>query len=499
MSHPNQMTNSPSASELELCYRPASELLKRFRAKQLSPVEVLQAQIKRYQVVNPQVNCVTYTHFDEALQAARESERRYHNGNPRLLEGITVGMKDEDGLVGWTMTAGSVLMKDNKLEHNTPVVDKLIEAGVVMHLQTTAPEFYAHACTWSKLWGVTRNPWNLYYTVGGSSGGSGAALAAGITTLATGSDMGGSIRIPSSLNGVYGFKPPHGRVPVVPGDEIMPQATSGPMARTLQDLALFQNAICGPHSNQMSALRPKLDYPTSYADLKGWRIAYSPNQGWASIDPDVKRNTEAALKLLEQQGAIVEPVELHWQGQEIVMAVMQSLLATGMGSMLHSFMDPSLHEPMTSYGRHFIKLAQQKLGAKQLAEAQSYAAERFHEYDNLFAQGFRAFICPTTATNRVPADFDPVAPNVELIINGKSVNPQTGWTLTPPFNLMYTIPVVNAPTGFDANHVPTGMQIAARSYDDLAAFQVTAAYAHAAPQFYTGELFPDCRERKCAD
>ncbi|MBI5033199.1 MAG: amidase [Chloroflexi bacterium] len=484
-----------STNDLELCYMSAFDLLERFRAKQLSPVDVLYAQIKRYEQIGKQVNCVTYTHFDDAMHAAQESERRYQNGNPRPLEGITVGIKDEDGPIGWTMTAGSVLLKDNKLEHNTPVTDKLIQAGVVMHLQTTVPEFYANSCTWSKLWGVTRNPWNLHYTVGGSSGGAGAALAAGLTTLATGSDMGGSIRIPSSFNGVYGFKPPHGRVPVLPGDEIMPQSTSGPMARTLRDLALFQTAMCGPHPDQMSALRPKLKYPTSYPDIKGWRIVYSPDQGWATIDPDVKRNTETALRILEQQGAIIDQVRLNWKGSEIINAVMKSLLATGMGSMLHPFMEPHLQELMTSYGRYFVKFGQQELGAKELAQAQAYAAQVFHDYDCLFEHGFRAFICPTTATNRIPADFDATEPDAKVIVNGETVNPQFGWALTPAFNLMYTIPVVNVPTGFDSNHVPTGMQIAARSYDDLAAFQVAATYAEAAPQFFARNSFPDFRNQ----
>jgi Asp-tRNA(Asn)/Glu-tRNA(Gln) amidotransferase A subunit family amidase len=308
--------------------------------------------------------------------------------------------------------------------------------------------------------------------------------------------MGGSIRIPASLNGVYGFKPPHGRVPVVPGDEIMPQSTSGPMARTLSDLALFQNAICGPHPQQMSALRPKLDYPISYPNIRGWRIAYSPNQGWATIDLDVKRNLEAALKILEQQGAIVEPIELRWQGPEIVAAVIKALLATGMGNMLLPFQNPRAQERMTSYGRYFAKLAQQELGAKQLGEAQAFAAKLFFEYDTLFAQGYRAFICPTTATNRVPADFDPTTPNAKLLINNEPVNPQTGWVMTSAFNLMYTIPVVNVPTGFDANRVPTGMQIAARSYDDLAAFQVAFAYAQATPQNFSGERMPDFRAQE---
>ena len=140
-------------------------------------------------------------------------------------------------------------MADNLLEHNTPVVDLLERAGAIFHCQTTVPEFYFIGQTWSKLWGVTRNPWNLDKTVGGSSGGSGAALAAGMTTLATGSDMGGSIRIPSAFNGVYGFKPPHGRVPLTPGGEVMPQGTSGPMARSFADLVLMQNAMTGPHAD----------------------------------------------------------------------------------------------------------------------------------------------------------------------------------------------------------------------------------------------------------
>ena len=120
MSQYDLNTSTLSTSDLELCYMSASELLQRFRAKQLSPVEVLKAQIKRYETIGKQVNCVTYTHFDDAMQAAQESERRYQKGSPRPLEGLTVGMKDEDGPAGWTMTAGSVLLKDNKLEHNTP-------------------------------------------------------------------------------------------------------------------------------------------------------------------------------------------------------------------------------------------------------------------------------------------------------------------------------------------------------------------------------------------
>lgn len=201
---------------VDLAYLSAFELRQLFQSKSVSPVEVLEAQIVRFEEVGPAVNAITHTHFEQARQAARMAEERYRRGDARPLEGITVALKDEDGLQGWIVTAGSALMAHHRLDRNTPVVDLLQDAGAIFHCQTTVPEFYFIGHTWSKLWGVTRNPWNLDFTVGGSSGGSGAALAAGLTTLATGSDMGGSIRIPSAFNGIYGFKPPHGRVPLAP-------------------------------------------------------------------------------------------------------------------------------------------------------------------------------------------------------------------------------------------------------------------------------------------
>jgi hypothetical protein len=180
----------------DLIYASTADLLKRYRRRELSPVEVLEAQIERYSEVEPLINACTYTHFDSARKAAKTSEQRYKNKTARPLEGITVALKDEYDVTGWITTAGSNVLKDNVATSNHPAVDKLIQAGAVLHMQTTVPEMYFAAVTWTDLWGVTRNPWNLKYTVGGSSGGSGAALAAGMTTLATGSDMGGSTEFP---------------------------------------------------------------------------------------------------------------------------------------------------------------------------------------------------------------------------------------------------------------------------------------------------------------
>lgn len=174
----------------------ASELIPLFRSRKLSPADVLKAQIARFEEVGEKTNSTTDTHFDTALKQAQASEKRYADGSARALEGITVGEKDEHHDKGWIITRGSLLLKDNKMDHSDPIVTKLKRAGAVLSVQTTTPEFYMSGVTYSKLWGVSRCPWNTNYAVGGYSGGSGGSLAAGLCTIATGSDMGGSVWLP---------------------------------------------------------------------------------------------------------------------------------------------------------------------------------------------------------------------------------------------------------------------------------------------------------------
>ena len=150
----------PAGPGAELCLKPASELRKLFALKKLSPVELLKAQIDRIEALNGLVNCITFRHFDEALKAAAESEARYMRGEPRPLEGLTVALKDEHNRTGWAVTMGSLIYKDAPpATENAAIVDMLEAAGAVMHIQTTVPEMYLEGTTWTRLWGVTRNPW----------------------------------------------------------------------------------------------------------------------------------------------------------------------------------------------------------------------------------------------------------------------------------------------------------------------------------------------------
>src|SRR3954468_20923474 len=306
---PKVSTLSQSQPDDELCLLPVQQQLALFKSKRLSPVEVLKAQIARIEKYEPVINACTFRHFDEALAAAKRSEARYHSGDARPLEGITVAIKDEYDKTDWTVTAGSKVHEHHTSEENHPVVDKLIEAGAVLHVQTTAPEYYLIAVTWSDLWGVTRNPWNPECTSGGSSGGSAAALAAGMATLAIGSDMGGSIRIPCALNGLYGSNPPYGRIASPDPSALVPHASPGPLARDFRDVILLQNVMSGPAAGCPAVLRPKLELPLEYTP-KPRKLALSIDQSWATIAPDVRANVYAAAQLFERAGYVVDEVDL---------------------------------------------------------------------------------------------------------------------------------------------------------------------------------------------
>jgi amidase len=474
------------ASQRSLAYLPAHQQLARFRDKSLSPVEVLQAQIAQIEAQGT-INAICGRHFDEAIAAARASEARYLGGHPRPLEGVTVALKDEYDRKGWTTTAGSKVA-DQVARQNHPVVDKLLAAGAILHVQTTTPEFYLVPVTWSERWGVTRNPWNPACTPGGSSGGSAAALAAGMSTLATGSDMGGSIRIPAALCGLYGFKPPFGRVAVPGHSALLLQGSLGPLARSFPDLILLQNVMSGPAPGCLPGLRPKLELPSRYPAIRGWRIACSMNQGWAEIAPDVRDNTLAALKALEAAGAIIDEVDLGLNISEAELrGIMEKSLFSGaLGAEIGSLAPK--RDDLTSYTRYFVDLAG-RMGPKDAHEAANSAAAMYEAVDErVFGQGYRALITPTVGTTDVAADYDPTADRIT--INRKPVDPHLGWHLASLFNLLNFMPVINVPTGVAANKVPTGLQIAAQSYDDLRAATVAAACAETTLRLFAGTAFP---------
>ena len=471
-------------SDQDLCYLSADAAIAAFKAKTLSPVELMTAVIAQAEKVKDSLNHFTYTHFDEAMDQARASEARYAKGAPLgSLDGLPVGIKDESYIKGKPTSNGSLIMKDFVAEETSTGNARIMAEGGIVHARTATPEFSCAGVTWSKLWGVTRNPWNPAMTPGGSSGGTASSLAAGTSTVATGSDIGGSIRIPASTCGLVGYKPPYGRNSDDPPFNLDFYCHTGPLARTVKDTIRLQNVMCGPSPTDIASLKPKLVLPSDYAPIKGWKIAYSPDLGSFEVDPEVRKNTEAALQVFRDLGATVEEVDLGWGANvpEACMGYLNHLFGGYLSTLLAEHGDE-----MTSYCRH---MCEQAMGssAQDFVATLEVAGQMYNTLGPILEQ-YNVLICPTTGLPAVPAGFDPA--NDEVRINGKVVEPNLGWVMTTPFNAMSRCPVLSVPSGHAANGVPTGIQIVGRTYEDADVFQAALAYETA-----LGGWFGDATKR----
>lgn len=446
----------------ELCYLPATEALAMFRSRALSPVELLHAYQARAERLEPVLNAFSVQRGEAALLAARASERAYgsRGATVRPLEGLPVALKNEHTLQGWVTTKGSWLQGNTPDTVNAPVTQRLLDAGGVIHAQTNVPEFYMAGFTRSARHGVTRNPWNPAMTPGGSSGGSGAALAAGLTALASGSDIGGSIRIPASYCGVVGLKPSYGRVPVTPiGYALHTMNHIGPMARTVADCALMFNVLNGPHPQDPAAISPKLDVPLEFAGVQGMRIALSCDLDYCDVHEDVHAALQDVVQALRGQGAVVEAVKLGWDSQAADAVDHRLGYETG-----REFAIRILRQNLetSDYIRHFCVLGLQVTGEQYLASNQVMG----RMYDSLSAvmAHYDALICPTMAGigSAAEGELDSMA----LLRKD---------AMTYPFNLLSRHPVLSVPSGIASNGVPTGVQVVGRPYDETTVFRIGAA------------------------
>ncbi|MBL0375343.1 amidase [Rhizobium sp. KVB221] len=465
-------------SNSDLCYMPAHEALQLFKTKKLSPVELMQATIDRAEATKETINCLTFTHFDEAMDLARKAEAKYAKGaKTGALEGLPIGIKDESYIKGKPTSHGSLLSKDKISGHTSTGNERIMKAGGIIHARTATPEFCCAGITWSKRWGVSRNPWNPDFTTGGSSGGAGATLSAGTSSIATGSDIGGSIRIPAAACGVVGFKPPYGRNPDEPPFNLDFYCHTGPLARNVKDAIMLQNVMAGPSPLDIATLRPKLRLPLEYKPINGWKIAFSMDLGSFEVDDDVRKNTLAACDVFRSLGATVEEVDLGW-GDEVLtsgMAYLEHLFGASLAPLLDDHADD-----MTSYARAFAEGGNKSKAADFVATLE-VAAQMYMTLGPMLEK-YDVLICPTNALAAVPAEFDHTKDTLE--INGKSVNPSLGWAMTTPFNMVSRCPVLSVPSGRAANGVPTGIQIVGRSYSDADVFRAAMAYETAQGQWY---------------
>lgn len=471
----------------DLCYMTATQALRLFRSRSLSPVELMEALLARAEAVEPRVNAFCVRYYDRALAEAKKAERAYmgQGAAPGPLTGIPVAIKEEMPIAGESWQLGSLAHKDDIADETAIVAERIFAAGGIVHARTTTPEFSCAGFTHSRLWGVTRNPWNPEFAVGGSSGGSGAALACGTATLATGSDIGGSIRIPAAFNGVVGFKPPYGRVPEDPPFNLDDYCHEGPMARTVADCALFENVLAGPDPRDLVCVAPKLEIPEELEGVEGMRVALVAQPGDWPMDEDVLANTLAAAEVLREAGALVEEAELA-----VTMDELERAANIHYGSLFAAeiLAEAEAHgELLTPYAIRMAEEARAALGEASFAEGLMMESAITGKIGAILAD-HELLLMSTMAARGLVAGDDYVGHGIT--VGGRELERGFGAFLTPFFNVASRCPVLNVPSGFADNGVPTGLQIVGRPYEDVSVFRAGAAYERLRPWLDAPERRP---------
>jgi len=453
----------------DIALLPATELLARYRAKTLSPVAVTEQALQRLETYEGALNAFVLYDPESALAAARASEARWQKGAPQgLLDGIPLAIKDTQLTRGWPRLVGSKTIDPNQSWHeDAPATARLRAQNAVFFGKTTTPEFGWKPTTDSPLCGVTRNPWNLERSPGGSSGGSAAAVLAGICPLAVGTDAGGSIRIPASFSGIFGHKPTFGRVAVYPPSAFGDVAHVGPMTRTVADAALMLDAMKGPDSRDWYSLPAD---GVSYFDrvregsLKGKRVALSPTLGYAEPAPAVRQAVENAAKVFTDLGAIVESADPF---TESPMAIFQTLALGGFWALYRSMtpekiavMDPGL----VATCREGKAVTQEQLidALSKRAVLGAQMRQFFDRYDILLSPTMP--IAAAYAEPRSDGQPDPA-------------NYRDWLSYTWAFNLTRN-PSASIPCGM-TNGLPIGLMVTGPLYDDLGVLQACHAYEQA--------------------
>lgn len=459
----------------ELNFKPAHELASLIRSKQLSPVELMQACLDRMAETEPTLNAWVGRRDSEAMQEARDIESRIARGEDvGPLAGLPFGVKELDDLAGFPTTHASKPYRDNFPERDSVEVERLRKAGAIALGKTNSPEFGYTAFTKNLLFGITRNPWNPERTPGGSSGGSSAAVSAGQVPFCTGSDGGGSIRIPACWTGLFGMKVSFGRVPIAPRDMLgwIDTSVHGPMVRTVRDAAIYIDAVTGTHEADPTSLpHPGYKYEDVLEKLpKKLRIAWSPTLGYANVEPDVLRETENAAKAFQAMGHTVELVEapISDTGQ------MWSRIG---GCETYAYIHDKIEEHRDDFGRSF--LAGTELAAEtdwaRYGRAQRKRARLVQELWRFFEK-YDLLLTPT-----LPVEAIDARGGWPQYIDGKPVeNPLHVVAFTYPFNLSGH-PASSVRAGFSDNGLPVGLQIVGPRHRDDLVLQASYAYEQARP------------------
>lgn len=453
----------------------AESLANNIKTKTLSPVEVMKYYLKEIEKENNQVNAFV-TINPNALDEAKQAEQDIMNGKALgRLHGVPVGIKDLTPTKGIKTSFGTKVFADHVPDRDATIVKRLKAEGAIILGKTNTPDFGHKGTTDNLLFGATKNPWNLDKTAGGSSGGSAAAVAAGMVPFAEGSDGGGSIRIPASFCGVYGFKPSYGRIPM---DNSLanafgsnnPFVNHGSLTRTVRDAALFVDVTGGPSTTDPFSL-PRFDedlIKQVEGNLSGMKIAYTRDFGMYGVDKEVLHVIDKQVEKWQELGAVVEEVSMDFgmtlhQFLGFFKNTWYASAAAGGASMLRDnpeLLTPSYH---TMIERGFDVSTSEYIGYQQKRTTVWRELQRhFEKYDLIMSPALS-----------VPAfDYQLLGPEE---IEGKKIEADSDWMMTHMYN-MTGLPAASIPAGFTKTGLPIGMQLAGNRFNDGLVLRASRAY-----------------------
>lgn len=461
-----------------LAFAPATELRELIGNRQVSPVEITQLYLDRIDRLDPQLNSYLTVTSDIALEAARRAEQAVTEGEDLgPLHGVPISIKDLQMTKGVRSTGGSLAYRDRVPEADSAVVERVLGAGAVMLGKTNTPEFGLLGANENRLGDPCRNPWNPGRTSGGSSGGAGASVVAGLTSLATGGDGGGSIRIPASFNGIYGIKPTQGRVSSYSGMDAPPAANytsqQGPMSRTVRDSALLLQVMAGYDPRDSGSLRAPVPDFLAAADrgIEGLRVGWSPDYGYATVDPQVASISERAANVFAELGCEVEQANLKLEGAfDTWFTLFSSNAYLTQGHLLD---DPD--DPLTWYARWAIEAGSRVTGA-EYASAVGARDRMAHQFGDVFEK-YDVLLSPTMAVTAFSTEAYPEK------IDGQDPYPAPAWGFLPFTHPINTIghAAASVPCGFDSDGMPVGLHIVGRHGDEETVIAASAAFEGARP------------------
>lgn len=459
----------------DLGFMPATELAAAVKKKALSPVEIVETLLARIDKINPKVNAYCTVVPELARDAARKAEAEVLGGGEiGPLHGVPVSVKDLTLTAGIRTTFGSKIFEHYIPEEDALIVKRLKAAGAIVIGKTNTPEFGAGANTYNDVFGATRNPWKLSHTCGGSSGGAAVALACGLGPLATGSDLGGSLRIPASFCGVVGFRTSPGLIPVFPSflswDNL---AVEGPMARTVKDTALMLSALAG--SDDRAPISFPVDTQAFLSaverpEIRGLRVAWSPDLRLSPVEQEIRSVASAAARRFTELGCTIEQDEPDFgRVREVIHATRALRMVALHADKLKDWREKMNPNLVWNIEQGF-SLTPQQIGQAEKERTVIYqqVCQFFEHYDLL--------LTPTVAVPPFPVEV-----SFPKEINGQPMTSYTDWFLLTYAITITGLPAISVPCGWTAEGLPVGLQIVGRRLDEATVLRAAAAFEAMAP------------------